>query len=261
MKSKSANGGLWLAPTIISNEPFRYLLLFACLLASPSARAQTFLTGTEGFESGLDGWTTDNSAVWQVGKPTKSGGAPTDAQGAQAHSGTNCAVTVLTGNYPVGANSRFISPAITVPAANQYPRLRFWQYYSFFSGDCGADYGVVEVRVGTGAWKAVSPQYVNNAGSWSEPSIDLMAYAGQTIQVAFHIVYVNCDNATAAGWYVDDVALVTGQPVFNNPEGFESGVGDWYADDGVWQAGKPSKSGGAPTDAQGAQAQTAPTAR
>ena len=87
-------------------------------------------------------------------------------------------MTVLTGNYPVGANSRFISPAITVPAANQYPRLRFWQYYSFFSGDCGADYGVVEVRVGTNAWQAVSPQYVNNAGSWSEPSIDLTAYAG-----------------------------------------------------------------------------------
>ncbi len=240
MKSKSASGGFWLAPTIISNEPFRYLLLFACLLAFPAARAQTFLTGTEGFESGSDGWTTDNSAVWQVGVPTSGPGA--------AFAGTNCASLVLThGNYQANADSRLISPLAIVPAANQSPRLRFWHWYSIGGGD----HATVEIKpLSSSTWTTLSADYgdignLNNVcgggGVWTRPSLDLSRFAGQSVQIAFHFVS-DYGSAVApnAGWFVDDVALVTGTPVFNNPEGFESGLGDWSVDRGTWQVGVPT---------------------
>ena len=47
--------------------------------------------GTEGFEGGWDGWSTD-MGVWEIGVPTSGPMA--------AHTGTNVAGTVLGGNYP-----------------------------------------------------------------------------------------------------------------------------------------------------------------
>jgi hypothetical protein len=138
----------------------------------------------------------------------------------------------------------------TVPAAIQFPRLRFWHWYDFN----GADYCVVEIRIGTtGAWQAVSPNYTSFSGDWTYESVDLSAFAGQTVQLAFHAVQV---NGSYPGWYVDDISVITGTPVFNNPEGFEMGLGDWYAEQGTWQVGSSKKSGGAPTNSLGAQAYT-----
>src|SRR5207248_2584366 len=80
-------------------------------------------------------------------------------------------------------------------------------------------YGYIEIKVATNAWREISPKRYTNTGSavWSHPSIDLTAYAGQTnVQISLH--FHSAANA-AVGWYVDDVALVTGAPVFNNPEG------------------------------------------
>ena len=205
----------------------------------------------EGFELGLGDWYAEEG-TWQVGSPTKSSGATTNSLGAQAHTGTNCAVTILNANYPASMNSRLVSPAFAVPAADQYPRLRFWHWYSFGAA-AYYDYGVVEVRVGTNAWQVTSPQYTGYSGDWTYASVDLSAFAGKTVQVAFHAVD---GNRTAAGWYVDDVSVVTGTPVFNNPEGFELGLGDWYAEEGTWQVGLPTKSSGAPTNSLGAQAHT-----
>jgi hypothetical protein len=82
----------------------------------------------------------------------------------------------------------------------------------------------------------------------------LSAFAGETVQLAFHAVYANGQNATNPGWYVDDISFETGTPVLNNPEGFETGMGDWYAEQGTWQVGSPTKSSGPPTNSLGAQA-------
>jgi hypothetical protein len=208
------------------------------------------ITGTpvfnnpEGFEQGIGDWYAE-TGTWQVGVPTSGPGA--------AHSGTNCAATILNGNYadaPGWGGSRFISPAFSVPAANQFPRLRFWHWYTFACANCfessGCDYGVVEAKGTNGTWEAVSPTYYGTGGGWTYASVDLSAYAGQTVQVAFHVVYgqSGCEN-TAAGWYVDDIGLNTGTPVFNNPEGFEQGIGDWYAETGTWQVGVPTSGPGA----------------
>jgi len=184
----------------------------------------------ESFENGLGDWYAE-SGTWEVGVPTSGPGA--------AHAGTNCAATVLSGNYPAGVNSRLVSPSFAVPTADQNPRLRFWSWYSMG----GSDYAVAEIRVGTNvSWTEVSPRYAGNSGVWTRPSIDLSAYAGKTVQLAFYIVDVGQSfDYQNPGWYVDEVTLRSGPDVFNNPETFEFGWGDWSTDNyGLWQIGVPT---------------------
>jgi hypothetical protein len=195
----------------------------------------------EGFEGGIGDWSVERGS-WQVGAPTGGPGTP--------HSGTNCLATVLNGNYPVGADSRVISPVIVVPATDQNPRLRFWHWYSTMAIYGGTDRGYVEVKAaGAVDWVTISPNYVNLSGGWTCASIDLSAYAGQSIQIAFHFQDdggTSTYSGTASGWYIDDVALVTGTPVFNNSEGFEGGIGDWSVERGSWQVGAPIGGPGTP---------------
>src|SRR5262249_34225155 len=70
------------------------------------------------FENGFGDWWVNNG-VWQVGTPTTGPGA--------AFGGTNCAGTGLSGNVPASQASSLISPVFVVPAADQSPRLRWWQ--------------------------------------------------------------------------------------------------------------------------------------
>src|ERR1035441_3633849 len=252
-----------------------------CLLAwlgfSGVGFAQTVLW-SENFDdgNGNNRWYADEG-VWQVGSPTI--GAPTNSCGSRTHSCPYCATTGLTANYPTTMDSRWIRiQTFTVPAANQWPRLQFWHWCSFYSGYYGNDYGVVEIRLGTtGTWTPVSPQYTAFSTDWTCASVDLSAFAGRTVQLAFHSVSPAAQ--TGPGWYVDDISVITGAPFFNNPEGFEtgtnvhgwygnkyvcpcpstnvafeSGADGWYADNGTWEVGTPTKSGGPPTDSFGAQA-------
>ena len=170
----------------------------------------SFITGTpvlnnpEGFETGIGDWYADQG-IWQVGSATKTGGATKDGLGAQAHTGYNCAVTVLNANYPLTMNSRFISPPFILPPASSNPYLRFWHWYNFTTWG-SSDYGVVEIKVGANAWQPVSPQYTNNSGNWTQPLIYLTSFGGQTVQLAFHAECIN-GGYTGIGWYVDDVQI------------------------------------------------------
>src|SRR5438445_113796 len=76
----------------------------------------------DGFESGLGDWSAE-SGTWQVGVPASGPGS--------AHSGTNCAATVLAGNYASGVDSRLISSAFVVPPTATSPAIRFWHWFSF----------------------------------------------------------------------------------------------------------------------------------
>jgi hypothetical protein len=225
-----------------------------CLLAwlgfTGACFAQT-VVWSENFDDGNANarWSAD-FGVWQIGSPTTG-----PAAGDRTHSAPYCATTGLTADYPLTMNSRLIrTQTFTVPAASQFPRLRFWHWYDFTIW-ASSDYGVVEIRIGTGAWQAVSPQYTGSSGDWSCAAVDLSRFAGQTVQLAFHAVDTN-GKYPDVGWYVDDISLITGTPVLNNPEGFETGIGEWYADQGTWTVGSATKSGGATKDALGAQAHT-----
>src|ERR1035438_1023068 len=115
-------------------------VITACLSILGVACAQT-VVWSDNFDdgNGNNRWGPDNG-VWQIGSPTI--GPATNSAGYRTHSGPYCATTGLTVNYPVGANSRLIRlQKFTVPDASQFPRLRFWQWYSFASA-CANDYEI-----------------------------------------------------------------------------------------------------------------------
>src|SRR5262249_6883809 len=104
------------------------------------------LANPEDFELGLGDWSVDNG-TWEVGVPSSGPRA--------AHSGGQCAATVLAGNYGENVTTRLVSPAFEVPAANQSPRLRFWHWFSFGAGD----FGTVQIKDGTNGWVNLSGSY------------------------------------------------------------------------------------------------------
>ncbi len=197
----------------------------------------SLVTGTmvynnpETWENGIGDWYAEKGA-WQVGTPTS---GPNEA-----YNGENCAATVLDGNYALNVDSRLISPPVTIASAEQHPRLRFWQWYSI----SGADYGKVQIkREGSSDWVDVSENFIHTGSNvWTYTSIDLSDYAGQSVQIAFlfHAQDAGYGGDESTGWYIDDISLVTGTMVYNNPETWENGIGDWYAEKGAWQVGTPT---------------------
>ena len=155
------------------------------------------------FESGLGDWWAHNG-TWQVGSPTSGPGS--------CYSGTQCAATVLDGDYP-NTNSSLISPPIDLPtiAAGAQIQLRFWHWFSIATGSLGNDAGIVYVQEETapGVWSAVTQltTYTGTSGGvWTRPLVDLSAYAGKRIRIQFSLA--NSSYAgVSAGWYIDDVSI------------------------------------------------------
>ncbi|MFQ5633187.1 MAG: choice-of-anchor J domain-containing protein, partial [bacterium] len=178
----------------------------------------------EGWESGLGDWYVENG-TWQAGNPTSGPDS--------AFAGQNCAATVLDGIYHPNLNTRLVSPPFQVPADN--PRLRFWQWYSNWN-----DAGLVQVRIAGGNWQTISQAYNNTGGGvWTYTSFDLSAFSGSEIQIAF-LFTANSDGARSSGWYIDEVAIITGAIVFNNPENWDADIGDWSVSAGSWEVGTPT---------------------
>src|ERR1017187_10281358 len=220
------------------------LVILLLLFASMSLGwTQTTNVWTDNFErtDPTDQWSVDNG-VWEFGNPAT--GPAVNGAGYRTHDGTNCAATVLAGNYPANTSSRLIrTTPFVVPAANQNPRLQFWHWYAF----SGNSYGVVQIKYGTNPWTDLSPRYYNSGGAaWSRPVVDLSAYAGKAIQIAFQIV---ADGYVNDGWDVDQVSVVKGPYTvgFTNGaiESFEQGIGDWYDETGTWEVGVPTSGPGA----------------
>ena len=211
-------------------------VLFLCF-ATLSVQAE--LVFEENFEMGGSSWSIDNG-VWEVGTPM--------AGPAGCYEGVQCAGTALIGTYPANTDSRLISPPIDLPrvATNEVLLLRFWQWYSYSSGDVGQ--GQVARWDGTawGAWEVLATPTGDGVNSgWAPVHLDVTAYAGQRIQLGFYHTATNVccgsDLDVGAGWFIDEVELRSGSDRFNNPEDFEASWGDWYTDNfQVWQIGIPT---------------------
>ena len=186
------------------------------LLASGRGHAQTVFW-SDNFETNVPiRWTA--TAPWHIGPPTAGPSA--------AHSGANCALTqfyrysadarIFCTNYLNGSNS------LVIPDASLSPSLTFWHWLKFANA-----LGYVELKSGTNGWQQISPTYLNltSGGVWVHSSIDLTAYAGQSVQIAFHFASGSCCG-NAEGWYVDDVAV----DVISAPE--VTGPGDQTIDAG-----------------------------
>lgn len=181
-----------------------------------------------------DDWHAD-AGTWVAGTPTSGPNS--------AYQGHKSAATVLDGNYAEPVDSRLIRHiSFTVPSANENPRLRFWHWYSFST----YDYGQVQIKVENGSWEPISPQFTNTGSAvWTSPLINLSAYAGSAVQIAFyfhsHRTYeYRSSGNVSSGWYIDDIAFIKGSIQFNDFENFESGIGDWCIDRGTWEIGEPT---------------------
>jgi len=185
----------------------------------------------EDFESGWGPWYSDNG-VWEVGTPTAGPGG--------CHGGLQCAGTVLNGSFPAGTDSRLISPSITLPAVtgDEELQLRFWHWFSYHGGDYRrVQISYYDETAGWSGWENVSTSGDYDVSPvWSLKGVDISAYAGQRVRIAFF--HVADGSTTRSGWYVDDIEIAKKTPSFTGD--FESGWGDWYADDGVWEVGTPT---------------------
>ncbi|MCJ7603869.1 MAG: choice-of-anchor J domain-containing protein, partial [Desulfobulbaceae bacterium] len=189
---------------------------------------------TGDFEEGWGDWHTDNG-VWEVGTPTY---GPSFC-----YSGEQCAGTVLGGSYPTTTDSQLISPTLDLTGieivGDEELHLRFWHWFSYYS----SDYGIVQISEydeSLGSWSAftnISGAIVYSSAVWSPKSIDISAYAGKKVRIAFYH-YTHDDSGVGAGWYVDDVEIIkkVPEPTWD----FECGWDDWYTDNGVWEVGVPT---------------------
>ena len=208
----------------------------ACLLLAAGIGHAETVIWSDNFETNTPNRWSITSSGWNISSP--SAGPATNAAGFRTHSGTNCASTQ---NYPAYLDSRLVctnyngTNVLVVTAASQFPRLRFWHWFNNQSAA-----GFVEISTDKGTnWNQISPTYQNTvSGVWSRPSIDLSVYAGQSLQIAFRFYG---GISFQLGWYVDDVAVVTNAPAWNNPETFEfDGWVDWSVSAGTWEIGKPT---------------------
>ena len=172
-----------------------FCLCAMLLLAAEMGRAQT-VYWSDGFETNVPSrWTA--TGAWHIGSPTTG-----------PHSGANCA---LTQNYSYNQDGRIVctnylngSNSLVVPDASVSPTLIFWHWVNLANA-----LGYVELKSGTNDWQQISPTYIDvtSGGVWLQNSIDLSAFAGQSVQIAFHFTSGSCCG-NAKGWYVDDVSLV-----------------------------------------------------
>ena len=68
----------------------------------------------------------------------------------------------------------------------------------------------------TGEWNAFN----GNSGGWQQVSMDLSAYAGETVEL--YISYASDWGSQNLGVFIDDITL-SGQP----PQDFETDLGSW----------------------------------
>lgn len=157
----------------------------------------------EDFESGIDDWSVDNG-LWQIGVPT--------IGPSETYSGEKCAAIYLNGNYPYYANTRLISPEITLkPKDGETPALFFWhwfrmkEYQTNYPYSYNPDYGYIQVKTKNGDWQTVEDAYTGISTTWTQARADLSAYADSTVRIGFY--FTSTANNEDNGWYIDDIRL------------------------------------------------------
>ncbi|PAE37300.1 S8 family serine peptidase, partial [Bacillus sp. 7884-1] len=131
--------------------------------------------------------------TWEWGVPSFNFGPEKAASGEKVY-GTN-----LDGNYDNLANMSLMMPPIVLPEGNAYLQFKDW-----YQIETDYDYGHVLVSTDKQNWQQLS-RFTSNSQTWTERQIDLSAYAGQQIYIAFNITTDQIGQR--AGWYIDDVAL------------------------------------------------------
>ncbi len=208
--------------------------------------APALFTG-EDFEAGWGDWFT-NRGTWEVGPNATCHGGPNP-------DGTlkQCAGTVHAGNYSDNMDSLLTTRSVVLPSvgAGEELHLRYWEWFAYAANDNGFVEISELINQTTGEWSAFTRVDPGNhvysvSNVWSRKDLDLTAYAGKTIKIAFHHQSRTDQFGRAyvsAGWFIDDITLVTNVPLVPPPfviQDFELGWEDWFTNRGTWEVGTPT---------------------
>lgn len=151
---------------------------------------------TTGFEAGPGDWSTDNS-LWEVGAPAAGVGG--------CYEGAQCA-----GTRTGPTAGRLISPPVVLPsiAGDEEIHLSFHHWFSYGPDFQGS--GTIEVSHFNfeedewSQWEPLGDSFVGKSTVWSLGEVDLTAYCGRPVRVAFKSDSGKRDDAS---WHVDAVEI------------------------------------------------------
>jgi len=190
------------------------------------------------FESGLQGFTIDNTAgggngLWHLstGRALDPGHSPSNSLYYGQDEGPNGG-----GNYDIGTNSGgvVISPPIILPLGAAQFILSF-NYLTDIDPFETYDLAYVEVSTNEGAsYVSVAEKNVfgglsnDTGGLWVSNSVDLSAFGGWSVRLYFVFDTVVTPFDFLEGWYLDDITIsaITPPVVAVQPANQTVGVGD-----------------------------------
>jgi hypothetical protein len=169
---------------------------------------------SQDWDLGIGDWYADNG-VWEVGTPT--------AGPESCHSGSQCAGTVLGGNYPFDTSSRLISPTILLPAVSGTDEiyLRFWHWFSYAANSIYVDRGEVQIQEydevnlkWPEVFTTISSIVSHTSAGWTVKGVDLTAFASKRVRIAFNHIPHPASVAVSSGWYIDDIEITSPQGIW-----------------------------------------------
>jgi len=149
-----------------------------------------------GFEAGPGDWSAEDG-LWEVGSLAAGPGS--------CYEGAQCA-----GTRTGPSVGRLVSPPLVLPsvAGDEEIHLHFRHWYSY-----GPDYqgsGTVEISHfdcqtdGWSQWEALGDSFIGKSTLWSPEDVDLTAYNGKAVRIAFKSDSGNRDDSC---WHVDAVEM------------------------------------------------------
>ncbi len=168
----------------------------------------TTLPYNYGFEGALGCWTTVNGSA--DGQPWSVYSGTTNTL---PHSGNYVASSWSWQSTAMNADAWLISPKFVLPTVAAGDSLTFaWWEATNASYPDSYSVAVSTTTNDTASFVTVRPSTVA-AGTWTMQSIDLTAYAGQSVYVAFHHVDYDANYI-----FIDDVSLYQGAYVAPDPD-------------------------------------------
>lgn len=167
----------------------------------------------EGFENGTTGWTiidSDGDGIcWQLSDTSSQ---IADFAAEYPRTGNACIIALSYSNLDTAAlmpDEWLISPALVIPTGENYT-------LTFYDNGTNPEYAAEHYAVHVATEKTVSAlsattpvlEQTLSLGEWVKRTVDLSAYAGQTIYIGFH--HYGCTDQFCLG--IDDIRVGTTAP-------------------------------------------------
>ncbi|ADD44423.1 M4 family metallopeptidase [Stackebrandtia nassauensis] len=172
-------------------------------------------TGDKGWTTNAGGGDTATLGVWSRGDPAATTYSGTTLQRNDCASETTCLVTdpragTGPGDYDVdGGITSVTSPQFALPSGKS-ASLKFQGYLAHLNNSSSADYLRISVQTssGTTTVHTVSGAASNRSGTWTGYTVDLSAYAGQSVRLVVSAADASTGSLVEAA--VDNVVVTSG---------------------------------------------------